>query len=497
MNRWSSLVARTSARNLLRWLVFGVALLAVGVSWSLASPTGSSPDDTFHVPSIWCSATADDSLCTDLGPSERDGYRDVEVPVAIGDQMSCYRYNYFESAGCQPEPSDERVAAQANDDLYPDGYYWLMGPLASGNVAQAVAEIRVVNWIICFALLIGSIWLATAEIRRLAIVAVLATLVPLSVFLFASTNPSGIVIAAVPAIWIGLSSGLRHSDRHRRNASLGLAAFSTVFALFMRADAGIYIVITLATVVIAAPPTVSKTLRNRLLIAVGALATIGIVIAAITRYPGAGITVGMREDDFDRTLSGILFENLRSVSQLWTGAFGDQPLGWLDTPMPQMTRFVITSLFVLLVVTGIVRSSNKARRPVYVLLASLFVIPMYMMALDRSFVGEGFQARYLLPLLPVLAMCAQEWTVEERSFHSRRVLLAGVWLIALAHTFALHANIRRYVSGVEVYGFDLDKNREWWWAWGPSANGVWAIGSIAFLVAGLALYWPKDSTIRQ
>ena len=498
MNRWSSLIVRLRARRTLRWLVFVVALLAVGASWSLSSPPGSSPDDTFHVPSIWCSATADDSLCTDLGPSpDRDGYRDVEVPIAIGDDMACFRYNYFESAGCQPEPSSERVRAQANDDLYPDGYYWLMGPLASTNVAQSVAEIRLVNWIVCFALLIGAIALATPTIRRTAIIALVATSVPLAVFLFASTNPSGMVVAAVPAAWIGYSSGLRHTDRRLRNASLGLATFATVFALFMRADAGIYVVIALATVVVAAPDTVSKTLRHRLLGAVGVLALVGIVVAAVTRYPGAGITVGMRQEDFDRTLSGILFENLRSVSQLWTGAFGDQPLGWLDTPVPQMTRFIMTSIVVLLVVTGVVRSSRVARRPVYVVLAALFVIPMYLMALDRSFVGEGFQARYLLPLLPILVMCALADGAEKGSIVSRRALLVGVSLIGLAHAFALHANIRRYVTGIEVYGFDLDKNREWWWAWGPSANGVWAIGSIAFVVAGLAVFWPREESITR
>jgi len=497
MNRWSSLVARTGRANLLRWLVFGVALLAVGVSWSLSSPPGSSPDDTFHVPSIWCSATADDSLCTDLGPSERDGYRDVEVPVEIGDQMSCFRYNYFESAGCQPRPSDERVVAQANDDLYPRGFYWLMGPFATENVAQAVAVMRVVSWIVCFALLIGAIALATPDLRRSAIIAMLVTSVPLSVFLFASTNPSGIVIASIPTIWIGLSSGLRHQERWRRNSSLGLASFATLFALFMRADAGIYIVIALATVVLAAPPTVPKKLRNRLLVAIGALALVGIVVAAVSRYPGAGITVGMRQDDFDRSLSGVLFENIRSIPLLWTGAFGDQPLGWLDTPVPQITRFIATGLFTLLVVIGTVRAPRSAKRPIYLLLGSLFVIPMYMMALDRSFVGEGFQARYLLPLLPVLAMCAQSSEPNVDSRFSRRTLVVGVWLLAIAHTFALNANIRRYVSGVEVYGFDLDKNREWWWAWGPSANAVWAIGSIAFLVAGLALFLPKPEAMSN
>jgi len=152
---------------------------------------------------------------------------------------------------------------------------------------------------------------------------------------------------------------------------------------------------------------------------------------------------------------------------------------------------------VLLVVTGIVRSSRVARRPVYVVLAALFVIPMYLMALDRSFVGEGFQARYLLPLLPILVMCSLAEGAEKGSIVSRRGLLVGVSLIGLAHAFALHANIRRYVTGIEVYGFDLDKNREWWWAWGPSANGVWAIGSIAFVVAGLAVFWPREESITR
>lgn len=498
MNRWSSLAARLRSRRTLRWVVFVVALMAVGASWSLSSPPGSSPDDTFHVPSIWCSATADDSLCTDLGPSpDRDGYRDVKVPVVIGEEMTCFRYNYFESAGCQPKPSDERVAAQANDDLYPRGYYWLMGPFASENVAQSVAVIRLVNWIVCFALLIGSIVLATPTIRRMATIAVVATSVPLAVFLFASTNPSGIVVAAVPSIWIGFSSGLRHAEPWRRNASFALGSLATVFAMLTRSDAGIYVVIALATVVVAVPSTVSKRVRRRLLGSVGALAFTGLVVAAVTRYPGAGITVGMRQADFDRTLSGVLFENLGSVSLLWSGAFGDQPIGWLDTPMPWMTRFIMTAVFMLLVVTSIMRSSSEARRPVYIILAALFVIPMYLLALDKSFVSEAFQARYLLPILPVLVMCSLVTVAEQNALPSRRTLLTGASFIALAHALALHANIRRYVTGIEVYGFDLDHNREWWWGWGPSAVQVWAIGSIAFLAAVWVLFWPREESTTR
>jgi hypothetical protein len=48
--------------------------------------------------------------------------------------------------------------------------------------------------------------------------------------------------------------------------------------------------------------------------------------------------------------------------------------------------------------------------------------------------------------------------------------------------------MRRYITGVDVIGWNLNKNAEWWWTVGPSPMTIWMLGTIAFgLTATLVL----------
>jgi hypothetical protein len=57
--------------------------------------------------------------------------------------------------------------------------------------------------------------------------------------------------------------------------------------------------------------------------------------------------------------------------------------------------------------------------------------------------------------------------------------VVGAALIG-AHFVALHINIRRYVTGLDVGGFDLGANTEWWWTGPIGPNVVWLLGSLAY-----------------
>jgi hypothetical protein len=55
-------------------------------------------------------------------------------------------------------------------------------------------------------------------------------------------------------------------------------------------------------------------------------------------------------------------------------------------------------------------------------------------------------------------------------------------------------NIRRYVTGDDRQGLDLNAGAEWWWQGFPVGPvWVWVVGSLAF--AGLlAVLWPRLRT---
>jgi hypothetical protein len=56
--------------------------------------------------------------------------------------------------------------------------------------------------------------------------------------------------------------------------------------------------------------------------------------------------------------------------------------------------------------------------------------------------------------------------------------------LAIANFVSLHVNLRRYLTGADQQGLNLDEGTEWWWTGFPvGPNAIWAIGSLAF--AGL------------
>jgi hypothetical protein len=52
----------------------------------------------------------------------------------------------------------------------------------------------------------------------------------------------------------------------------------------------------------------------------------------------------------------------------------------------------------------------------------------------------------------------------------------------VAHTFALHAVMRRYITGTDVVSWNLNRKAEWWWDPLPSPMLTWFIASLAYAI---------------
>jgi len=306
----------------------------------------------------------------------------------------------------------------------------------------------------------------------------------MTLFLFSSTNPSGVVIASTSAMWMMLHGLLEPAERRARTLQVAILVAAAALALTSRSDAGMFFVIAAIAVAFSQPRARLKEIAShRVVIILLVASALFMALALISRFPDAGIGIGMQKADYDRSLGEVFFYNFVNLPLMWTGGLGGQGLGWLDTPIPLVVSFVAVPLVVLLIALGYRDASTGGRRSVAWLLGMLVVIPFYVMANDRSLVGEIFQARYLLPLLPIAVMCALESTRFARGEVSlRSVGTVAVVALSIAQAAALHANMRRYVTGVEIRVLDLDTNREWWWPWGPSANVVLLMGTIGFTV---------------
>lgn len=459
------------------------ALLALGLAWSLASPIGSSPDDPFHLATIWCDS-GEPGFCRAAAGEGAEGTRLVLVPPEIGAGIACYAFRPTVSARCQADLESRVGLARgvANDGLYPGGFHRFMSLFATEHVGRSVVVMRMLSWMVAIGLVLAAWALAASDLRRSFSIALLTTLVPLGVFLFASTNPSGVAVAGVAAFWCAAQGYLSADGRGRRRTVLVVALMvaGSLVAVGSRFDAGLYLAVAGVAALIAAGgyrPVLRR--RSLLVVAICLVGALGAVLGGQTQESLAGELGG----ESRRALPVVLFENALELPRLVVGSLGTFGLGWLDTPVPGLaSTFMLLALGGVLLV-GVSVASRDKWLALAVVAVALLLAPTLVLAANRNFVGENVQPRYLLPLLPVLvgtvllAPRGRPGVVLRRG----QVVIVVVGIV-LAHSASLHANIRRYVTGVDVRGFDLGAQDEWWWGTGPGPLETWLLGSVAFAV---------------
>jgi hypothetical protein len=137
--------------------------------------------------------------------------------------------------------------------------------------------------------------------------------------------------------------------------------------------------------------------------------------------------------------------------------------------------------FVAVGVTGLGRKDVRGTIAVLVTAAVLWALPVYVLQAGDDIVGEQVQPRYLLPLIVLLGGLLvlvpagrPALSLARLPAYTVAAALAGVNLVAL------HMNIRRYVTGVDGAGPNLDAGSEWWWALPVGPSAVWIIGAMAY-----------------
>jgi len=105
-------------------------LVAFG-SWALASPVGASPDEDFHLTSIWCSHGTREAICA---PGATADTRTVPAELIAA---PCYAFKPDQSAACQtPTPEGMVVTDRGNfAGLYPPVFYYVQGFFVGADVA--------------------------------------------------------------------------------------------------------------------------------------------------------------------------------------------------------------------------------------------------------------------------------------------------------------------------------------------------------------------------
>lgn len=462
-------------------------------SWAVSSPVGSSPDEDFHLASIWCGNGTNSQTC--LKTSDQ-GTRKVPLDLI---NANCFANKKQQSANCQVfSATAELIETDRGSFIgnYPPVYYWVASHLVSSEIQLSVVLIRIMNILIFLVMTASILLLARKKLRWTIYWMWLSTMVPLGAFIVSSVNPSSWAITGVGTSVIALYMFFREKHARKWFAAV-VYLVATFLAAGSRADAGIYIVIASLAVMSF---SLKYIIKRPTLLSIPAISAIFSVwmyfqtMQSAIASSGLGTTV----DTLGRNSTEVFSTNVWQVPALWLGSFGLWPLGWFDTPLPAVVWLLSGGAFLVLLFVAL-RTIYKARAfaAAFVLIV-LYLLPLYLLQKGMNFVGEEVQPRYLLPLIVVFAgICFIDgsWMVEDR--WTKISVLFAIPAISIANLVALYINLKRYASGLSTGSWvPLIPDEKWWWLTGFAPTWtVLLIGSLSFLLLSIAGYKAVRRTI--
>ena len=484
-------------------IALGLLLLVSLGSWAYSSAVGSAPDDDYHLTSIWCSSFSGDTC--EVDPNGEGVY----IPEALREGIYCYYHQPTQSAGCQPflDGTDPRPDVpffhnNPSRNLYPDTYYQVANLLKSENIEQTALSVRFLNIGIFIALGIGLYWALPLHRRNTLVWMWCLTMIPMGMFILSSSNPTAWAVTGVGSGWLALLGYLE--TRGIRSWSLaGIYLITAFLAVSSRVDSVLYLGLA-SLIAVLLSSTRGLALVKKLWIAIVGLVYVVVRLAInpanLERVVGG---LGQRSEVYENPLpwtssteilaSGsfdwsLFWNNLWGIPGLWLGVFGGYPwgaLGWLDTQMPQVVLLCTVSTFAGILFVSIRNFTKKQITSLILAVGALWLMPLYLLQLGGFQAGDEIQPRYLLPL----TVLAVGLVIVSSDGLSPRITLGQRWFsviaLTLANSISLHTNMRRYVTGTLVEGFNLESPQEWWWRFFPELIGptvVWAAGTISVAI---------------
>ncbi|MGL4340630.1 MAG: DUF2142 domain-containing protein [Rhodoglobus sp.] len=468
-----------TARQLTYPVLVALLTLIALMSWGLSSPVGSSPDDDFHLASIWCGQGDNNSGC-ESAPSETE--RVVARDLVI--DSVCFAFTPNTSASCQGEdfgvkPGDTVQTPRGNfTGVYPPLYYYVMNFLTGDNIENSVLAMKLLNCLIFVGLVAALFWLLPLHRRQTLVWSLAISLVPLGMFIIPSTNPSSWAVISAGTLWLALV-GYFESEGRRRIGLAVIAALAAVLGAGARADSALFAGLAIALAMVVTFRTTQRWFRSAILpLALVLIAVAFFFSAQQAEAISGGLTPG-QESTANNPVT-LTMANLINLPTLWVGVFGFTGLGWLDTQMPAGVWFAGLTVFSGALFIGMTTHVPRKAVVVSTLVAALIVMPTLLLVQSSSAVGTNVQPRYMLPLVVMLAGLLLLQSVDSRIVIRRTQKWFVLLVLSLSNTIALHTNMRRYVTGADVSSINLDSGTEWWWDIPFSPMFVWIVGSLAF-----------------
>ncbi|MFZ1382854.1 MAG: DUF2142 domain-containing protein [Scrofimicrobium sp.] len=479
-------------RDWRRVVAAAVGVLAVFVGflvWASSSPVGASPDDDYHLGSVWCPWPVADSGCD---YTVEDGeIATVGVPESVAGSAACYAFHPEISAECTETLSDNDIVQteRFDDGTYPPGYYQLHRLLVGGDVFHSIMVMRVVNVVLGLGGLVLVAAFASRKLRPALFLAATVAWVPMGVYFIASNNPTSWAITGV-LIYAAATIAAAEAVGWRRWAEVAMMVFGTVLAATSRADSAFYVFVVTLALWLLIPIR-----RQRRSIFVW---SVGLTLLSLLMFLRAG-QVGSLTDsggwpvDANASTLRVLINNIETIPDYIAGmwGYGAGP-GWFDTTLDGWTVFGMLIVAGGVVFAGAREIGVRKALASLVLIGAIAGIPIVSMTLRHVYPVNYYQPRYLLPLMAVFFLVwiagMRQSTLMDRGM--QWVLM--VVFVCIAHAFALYRTIERFSVGVD--GSLLHDSE--WWPWGLSPLLTFVIGVVAMSSGVTLLSWLSFTSYR-
>jgi len=466
----------------------GLVLLctvAVFGSWALSSPPGSGPDDEYHLSSIWCSQGYRIQYC-----EKSESSYEAKIPLQLHRNggprtLFCYAGDSRISARCIRELDPTAVTKLESSKRFKQSeigsrFYEANGYLVSANTNASILWMRFLQIAISLALA-GFIVASSGERKWAILLALFIGIVPVGLFIIPSTNPSSWAITGVFTAGACAMNFFKSTERrHRLIAAVG---FITAILLTrnIRQDVNFMMIFCISLGVTAG--VLGRATKESIKINRAKLMRIGLVLIPGLLYIHLKVQSLAPKTILDQLFGGK-FSSLVSDSPLLFLGFlgGSIQLGSADFAPPSLV-LILMGVGLAVFIGAVLRYVSPAVK----VTASVGTSLIFMLAYFYVDGAIGAVSRYLMAIyLLVLVMLASSAALDFRSTKlqiSKSFRVTIFITISLSQSLSLHQSIRRYVTGTNFSGWNLNKGAEWWWTNGPSPLSVWIIGSVSFATA--------------
>lgn len=396
---------RSSRSFIAAWLVTFCVLVALGETWSLATPLGAAPDEPTQV--IKAAAVVRGEWIGSKPPGKHHAaLTEVREPATfanMGAQPTCYAFFNTHPAGCAPRlvASARTVTTTTYMGHYPPLYFLVVGwPSLVSSSRVAIYLMRLMSVVVnaCFlamAFACAYRWSSS----RLLIGGLAIAVSPMVLFLSSVVNASSLEITAATAMWTAATVLVVDHPRYAPKALVAVLAVSTSVTASVRGLSPLWPVLV---PVVLLPLIVGRVhLRDlfarRVVQGWGAFTLVAGVGAVAWVLLAHGLTVlrtGLPPHGASSAyIARAVIGNYTFMVRQSIGYFG-----WLDTPSPSLTYLIWIGTASAGVVIAAITASRRALGALSMAILTSASVPFLLGFFTAHHDGLISQGRYFMPL---------------------------------------------------------------------------------------------------